>query len=95
MVILELTRMFTKDHLAAVKELRVGIEAAEKALAELKAAKDAAGADGDGINDVSLAQAKADKALSDLREATEGLVPRVEELKEKGGNEAHLAAFDG
>ena len=29
-VILELTRMFIKDHLAAVKELRVGIEAAEK-----------------------------------------------------------------
>ncbi len=34
--ILELTRMFTKDHLAAVKELRVGIEDAEKALAVLK-----------------------------------------------------------
>ncbi len=94
MVILELTRMTIKDHLAAVKELRVGIEAAEKALAELKAAQDAAAAaDGGVSNDVSMAQIKADKALSDLREVTEGLVPRVEELKEKGGNEAHLAAL--
>ncbi len=81
MIILELTRMFTKDHLAAVKELRVGIEAAEKALAELKTAQDAAAADGDGNNDVSMAQIKADKALSDLREVTEGLVPRVEEFR--------------
>ncbi len=79
MVILELTRMFIKDHLAAVKELRVGIEGAEKALAELRAVQDAGVGNGDGgSDDVSMAQIKADKALSDLREVTEGLVPRVE-----------------
>ena len=64
-----------------------------KALAELKAAQDAADSGGGGSNDVSMAQTKADKSLGDLREATEGLVPRVEELKEKGGNEAHLAVL--